>query len=195
MNIICIGDSITAGYGVSSNENWVSIINKSPNHCFINKGVNGDTSTALLLRFKEDVLDFKATMRFIMIGINDLIQNTAPEFIIKNIDIIIKDALTSNITPIVMSQPPINGFMAITLWDEYLNYDKISLNQTHLNNLFKDLCSSKDILFIDAFSYFKSIRNSENHHSDGIHLNSYGNLQLASFISQEIQSFYQLNMS
>jgi len=190
MKIICIGDSITAGYGLSPEENWVFLMNKSINHSFINKGINGDTSTDLLMRFKKDVLDFKANMCFIMIGINDMMLNTTPESIIKNIGIIIKDAVNSNIIPIIISQPPINKSIAITLWDEHLNYDKISLKQTHLNNLFKDFCSSKDILFIDVFSYFKSMCNSENYHSDGIHLNSYGNLELTKFISQEIQSLF-----
>ncbi|WBW97487.1 GDSL-type esterase/lipase family protein [Oceanirhabdus sp. W0125-5] len=189
MNILCLGDSLTAGYGVSLNENWVSIINKNLHPSFINKGINGDTSTGLLMRWEKDVMSTKPSMCFIMIGLNDLMRNTSPESIIKNINIIVKDSFSSGIIPIMLSQPPINIHMASSLWDSYLNYSQILLKQTYLNDLFKDFCSSKNILFIDIFSYFKSICDTENYHSDGIHLNSYGNSQLAEFISQEIQPF------
>ncbi|MDM0585184.1 SGNH/GDSL hydrolase family protein [Clostridium perfringens] len=52
MNIICIGDSLTFGYGVGQENSWVSLLNDEKNK-FINKGVNGDTSTGILSRIYE----------------------------------------------------------------------------------------------------------------------------------------------
>ena len=66
MKIVCIGDSITFGYGVQSNENWINILNDKLNITFINRGLNGDTSSGMLFRSYEDIIKLKPNGVIIM---------------------------------------------------------------------------------------------------------------------------------
>ena len=51
MSIICIGDSLTFGYGVNESENWVSVVSKRIKERIINKGIPGDTTCQMKERF------------------------------------------------------------------------------------------------------------------------------------------------
>lgn len=59
MNIVCLGDSTTYGYMVGRNKVWTKILNdtfaeKNKNIKFINKGINGDMISGMLVRFEMD---------------------------------------------------------------------------------------------------------------------------------------------
>ena len=45
MKIVCLGDSLTAGYKVRPESAWVSILNRETPHTWINCGISGDTTT------------------------------------------------------------------------------------------------------------------------------------------------------
>ena len=44
MRMICIGDSLTYGFGVPVESSWVEILNRESRAQVINKGISGDTS-------------------------------------------------------------------------------------------------------------------------------------------------------
>jgi lysophospholipase L1-like esterase len=74
MKIVCIGDSLTEGYGVGRNENWVALLNERTENEFVNKGISGDTTGGMLARFQRDVIDEKPQYAIIMGGGNDFIM-------------------------------------------------------------------------------------------------------------------------
>ena len=43
MKIVCLGDSLTYGYGVPRKDGWVSLAAQATGHTLVNKGVSGDT--------------------------------------------------------------------------------------------------------------------------------------------------------
>ena len=56
MNIVCIGDSLTKGYGVNPSKCWVSMLQDSLNVPTVNKKRKLlDTSSGILSRFSRDV--------------------------------------------------------------------------------------------------------------------------------------------
>jgi len=69
--VIFMGNSIT--------ENW---INTDPEyfkqHGYINRGIGGQTTPQMLVRFREDVINLKPDVVVILAGINDIAQNTGP---------------------------------------------------------------------------------------------------------------------
>jgi len=69
--IVFMGNSITEGWS-----NFDSIF-FSKNQ-FINRGIGGQTTPQMLLRFKQDVIDIKANIVIILAGINDIAENTGP---------------------------------------------------------------------------------------------------------------------
>ena len=123
MNIICIGDSLTFGYGVGQENSWVSLLNDEKNK-FINKGVNGDTSTGILSRIYEILKSSDSKICLIMCGSNDIIMNKSISSIIDNISLMTDDCNSLNIKPIILSPPKIYGDLAIKRWDSSIDYEK-----------------------------------------------------------------------
>lgn len=171
--IVCIGDSLTFGYGVSKNKNWISLLNKNLNLNIINKGVNGDTSTGILSRFFSDVLNFQTKICIIMCGTNDILCGRKIDSIIDNIKLMISDCLSHNIKPIILSPPNVLSILAEKLWDSHIDYDKVNKYLDTFDNKLKLLCNSTNINFI---SLKDIIPVDTSYYLDGVHLNEKGNI-------------------
>jgi acyl-CoA thioesterase I len=83
--IICFGDSITFGYGVNQGEDYPAILSKMLGSPVINKGIDGDTTTEALGRFKSDVLDRNPMLVIIEFCGNDFLKQIPKETTLGNI--------------------------------------------------------------------------------------------------------------
>ena len=91
--IVFMGDSIT--------ELW-SVINPEyfSGKCYINRGIGGQTTPQMLIRFRADVIALQPTAVVILAGINDIAGNTGPssiEMIRDNIFSMVELAKANNI--------------------------------------------------------------------------------------------------
>jgi acyl-CoA thioesterase-1 len=84
-NIICFGDSITFGYGVSPTECYPLALAKMVVLPVINAGIDGDTSTEALRRLETDVLTRSPRMVIIEFGGNDFLRKVPFERTVSNI--------------------------------------------------------------------------------------------------------------
>ncbi|MDL2248111.1 GDSL-type esterase/lipase family protein [Tyzzerella sp. OttesenSCG-928-J15] len=73
MKILCLGDSLTFGYGVSPKENWVCLVEKQTGICMVNEAVNGNTTGGMLAYFPYAVKSHKPDAVFIMGGSNNIL--------------------------------------------------------------------------------------------------------------------------
>ncbi|MGH9733437.1 MAG: SGNH/GDSL hydrolase family protein [Candidatus Acidiferrales bacterium] len=67
--VIFMGDSITEGWHLDKS------FRGKP---YINRGISGQTSSQMLLRFRQDVIDLKPKVVLILAGTNDFAENTGP---------------------------------------------------------------------------------------------------------------------
>lgn len=67
--VVFIGDSITAGWKLDE---------YFPNQPFINRGIGGQTTSQILLRFRQDIINLKPKAVVILAGTNDIAANTGP---------------------------------------------------------------------------------------------------------------------
>ncbi len=67
--IVFIGDSITEGWKLDQS---------FPGKPYVNRGISGQTSSQILLRFRQDVIDLHPKVAVILAGTNDLAENTGP---------------------------------------------------------------------------------------------------------------------
>jgi lysophospholipase L1-like esterase len=67
--VVFIGDSITQGWKLDSS---------FPGKPYINRGISGQTSSQILLRFRQDAIDLHPRVVVILAGTNDLAGNTGP---------------------------------------------------------------------------------------------------------------------
>jgi lysophospholipase L1-like esterase len=67
--VVFMGDSIT--------ELW-NLTASYPGHPYVNRGISGQASSQMLLRFRQDVIDLKPRAVVILAGTNDIAGNAGP---------------------------------------------------------------------------------------------------------------------
>ncbi len=73
MKIICLGDSLTYGYGVARAVTWTALLsNGADGPEVVNRGISGDTTGGMLARLETDVLAEKSDLVLLMGGSNDI---------------------------------------------------------------------------------------------------------------------------
>lgn len=176
MKIVCVGDSLTAGYGVSKKANWVSLLKENLNYEVINKGVNGDTSFGVLTRSFQDIIALKPDICIVLIGTNDFLMNRSVENTLDNIKTLVKEMVENGILPVVAFPPKILPSLAKEKWCETIDYQKVNDNLLKLRNLLLAFCSKNSYKAIDLYEAFSSISegNSYNYYLDGVHFNTRG---------------------
>ena len=83
------------------------------NHNFCGRGISGQTSAQMLVRFNDDVIDLHPKAVVIMAGTNDVAHNeywVSPERVVDNIVAMCNQAQANGIVPIISSIPPCSEF-------------------------------------------------------------------------------------
>ena len=183
--IIFFGNSIT--------QSWSDYTNFFVNNGYLNKGISGQTTDQMLLRFKKDVVDEKAYCVVILAGINDLAENNGPislEDIFENIKSMVKIANENGIKVILSSILPAYEF----LWNPgiYPSNDIIFLNKNLMN-----FCKSGNATYVNYHTSMKDKRNGlrddytywrdDFNGYDGVHPNKKGYLKMEKIISKTIK--------
>lgn len=70
--VVFMGDSITDGWGKGQAQFF-------PGKPYINRGISGQTTPQMLVRFRPDVIDLKPKVVVTLAGTNDIAGNTGPE--------------------------------------------------------------------------------------------------------------------
>lgn len=83
--IICFGDSLTYGTGVSKGMDYPSQLSKLINTPVINAGVPGDTTARALSRLERDVISKNPDIVLITLGGNDLKNGVSKDAAFKNL--------------------------------------------------------------------------------------------------------------
>lgn len=139
--IVFMGNSITQMWSDNS------FFFKS-NPSFINKGISGQTTPQMLIRFNDDVIKENANTVIILAGINDIAQNTGPiqiKDIADNIFRMAEMAQKNNINVFICSVLPANRI----LWNKSI---KPTYKVIKLNILLKEFCKNKNIEYVDYYS-------------------------------------------
>lgn len=141
-----------------------------------NKGINGDLTSAMLLRFRGDVINTKPDYVIILGGANDIGWGFSVKEIWSNLKRMLEMAKDNGIEPIGCTVPSILG------WDEGI------LPRLQLNQSLKQFCREKGFSCVDLFGKTcepKTKRLRSNYSSDGLHLNAKGYRKMAETIFEE----------
>ena len=186
MNIICLGDSLTFGYGVWRNDCWVSLLAKATGLRVMNRGTNGDTTGYMLDRTRRRIVPFEAEegdIAIIMGGANDVLTYGADENDVRNIIRIAELFISKNCHPIIGVQP---GFRR----SDYPFFGP--LDQAKLNNdfdLFAEslIASAKE----SGLEYFdlRGVLEDPKLFSDGVHPTEEGHEIIADTVLRVIAPY------
>lgn len=78
LRVVFMGDSITEIWGKRLTPTMPEPAPFFPGKPYINRGISGQTSPQMLVRFRQDVIDLKPNVVLILAGTNDLAENTGP---------------------------------------------------------------------------------------------------------------------
>jgi len=157
--VVFMGNSITENWGVFHKNFFLD-------NLFVNRGISGQTTPQMLIRFKPDVVNLKPKSVVIMAGINDIAGNTGPITIRNTADNIIsmaEIALANNISVYICSTLPAIDFP----WSPGLEPGPKVIR---LNSILKNYCAKKGITYVDYYSVMS---------------NSNGGLKVPEFTSED----------
>ena len=163
--IVLMGDSITEFWQPSYPEFYVQ-------NGFVNRGISGQTTPQMLLRFREDVINLKPDGVVILAGINDIAENTGPitlEQTLGNIISMVELAKANKIKVVLCSVLPANTFW----WNKaLLPGDKVIA----LNILIKSYAAKNNLTYIDYYSQMVDDQKGldKKWGDDGVHPNATG---------------------
>lgn len=115
---------------------------------FVGRGISGQTTSQMLVRFRRDVLDLRPRAVVIMAGTNDIAQNNgaiSPENILGNIASMCELARAHRIRVILCSVPPAAEFR----WRKDMQPAKAI---AELNAMLRDYAGREKIYWLDYHS-------------------------------------------
>ncbi len=163
--IVFMGDSITEFWKT----NHPDFFSGKP---YLNRGISGQTTPQMLLRFRADVINLHPAVVVILAGGNDIAGNTGPAtlaMIINNILSMVELAKTNAIQVILCAVLPANHFP----WKPNENpAEKI----VALNTMIKNYADTNNILYVDYYSAMVDENKglSTEYSNDGVHPNTSG---------------------
>jgi lysophospholipase L1-like esterase len=161
--VVFMGDSITQGWYLDES---------FPGKPYINRGISGQTSPQMVLRFRQDVIDLKPRVVVILAGTNDIAENTGPITLEEsegNMMTMAELATANHIRVVLCSVLPAFDFP----WRPGLTpAPKIDA----LNAWIKAYAAEKGYVYVDYHSAMKDERDGlpEKLSKDGVHPNAAG---------------------
>jgi lysophospholipase L1-like esterase len=173
--VVFLGDSIT--------EFW-SLPESFPGKPYVNRGISGQTTPQMVLRFRQDVIALRPEVVVILAGTNDIAENTGPITI---------GAIEDNLASMV-DLAKRNGIrVVLSALVPALKYpwrpDLAPVEKIHsLNDWMKDYAAKEGLLFLD---YHSAMANEQRGlkaelSEDGVHPNKAGYAVMAPLAEKAI---------
>jgi lysophospholipase L1-like esterase len=175
--VVFMGNSITEG--------WINIHPEFfSGRPYINRGIGGQTTPQMLIRFRPDVINLKAKVVVILAGTNDIAGNTGPstlEMIEDNLASMADLAKTNGIKVILCSILPAYDYP----WKPGLKpYEKIVV----VNAWMKEYASKHGMIYLDYYSAMVDSRPGmkAEYSNDGVHPTKEGYLVMEPLVEMAI---------
>jgi len=141
--VVFFGDSIT--------DSW-KLADSFPGKPYVNRGIGGQTTPQMLVRFRQDVIDLHPKVVVILAGTNDVAGNTGP---MRNEDIeadfasLAELAKANGIRVVYSSILPVHNY---TDRSKDLFAQRPMSRISALNDWLKKYCAEHKIVYLDYFS-------------------------------------------
>ena len=164
--IVIMGDSITDGW-----------IRRSPKYFegkpYVDRGISGQTTPQMLVRFRPDVIALKPKVVVILAGTNDIAGNTGPmtlEMIEDNLTSMVELAKASGIRVVLSSVMPVCDYIR----PQTTNRPPAKI--IALNEWIKAFCVKHKLVYLDYYSAMLDDQNmfKKELTYDGLHPNEAG---------------------
>src|SRR6476661_8070732 len=141
--VVFFGDSIT--------DIW-KLEDYFPGKPYLNRGIGGQTTPQMLVRFRQDVIDLHPGVVIILAGTNDIAGNTGPmslETIEANYSSLAELARAHNIRVVFSSVLPVHNY---TPKSQDFFAQRSPEKILALNRWLKDYCAAHRLVYLDYFT-------------------------------------------
>ncbi|RYD69641.1 MAG: acylhydrolase, partial [Sphingobacteriales bacterium] len=158
--VVFMGNSITEGWKIMDSTFFTG-------RPYIDRGISGQTSPQMLIRFRPDVIALKPAAVVILAGINDIAENNGPislEAVFGNIVSMVQLAKANKIKVVMCSVLPANRFP----WrPNILPAEKV----VALNKMLATYAAENKIIYVDYYSVMVDDKKGlpKKYAEDGIH--------------------------
>jgi len=178
--VVFFGDSIT--------DIW-KLEDSFPGKPYVNRGIGGQTTPQMLVRFRQDVIDLHPKVVVILAGTNDIAGNTGPmrsEDIEANYESFTELARANGIRVVYSSVLPVHNY---TDRSKDFFAQRPQKRILELNNWLKDYCAKNKIVYLDYFSALVDEQGmlKKDLAEDGLHPNAAGYKIMAPLAEAAIQ--------
>ncbi len=178
--VVFFGDSIT--------DIW-HLDQYFPGKPYVNRGIGGQTTPQMLVRYRQDVIDLKPKVVVILAGTNDIAGNTGPmlnEDIEANYASFAELARVNGIRVVYSSVLPVHNY---TEKSKDFFAQRPPARILELNTWLKDYCAKHNIVYLDYFSAMVDEKGmlKKDLADDGLHPNAAGFKVMAPLAEAAIQ--------
>ena len=184
--VVFFGDSIT--------DMW-TLDQSFPGKPYVNRGIGGQTTPQMLVRFRQDVIDLQPKVVVVLAGTNDIAGNTGPmrlEDIEKNYATLSELARLHDIRLVFSSVLPVHNY---TPESQQLYADRPMDKILALNRWLKDYCAINHLVYLNYF--FATVDGKgllkRDLADDGLHPNAAGYRVMAPLAEAAIQKALAAN--
>jgi len=179
--VVFFGDSITDFWDLEQ---------YFPGKPYVNRGISGQTTPQMLVRFREDVIALHPRAVIILAGSNDIAGNTGPERdeeIEANLASMADLARANNIQVILASVTPVHNFTPSA--QDYF-YTRPQARILKLNKWLKEYCAANGLTYIDYHSAMVGPDGMLKRElaDDGLHPNAAGYRIMANLVSDVLKN-------
>ena len=165
--VIFFGDSITDAWPIAE---------YFPGKPYVNRGIGGQTTPQMLVRFREDVIDLQPRVVVILAGTNDIAGNTGPmslDEIEANYTSLAELAATHQIRIVFSSVLPVHNY---TPESQEMFAQRSPEKILALNRWLKHYCDERDLIYLDYFGAMVDDKGflKKELATDGLHPNAVG---------------------
>lgn len=176
--VVFMGNSITQGW----KEKHPDFFIQNP---YIDRGISGQTTPQMLIRFRQDVIALQPKVVVILAGTNDIAGNTGPstlEMIMDNIASMAEIASANKIKVVLCSILPAYDYP----WRKGM---EPNVKIPKLNEMIKAYANRKGFIYLDYFSAMNDGNNGmkAEYTTDGVHCSSKGYDLMESMVQPAIQ--------
>tara|TARA_Y100000591_G_scaffold47060_1_gene35484 strand:+ start:109 stop:750 length:642 start_codon:yes stop_codon:yes gene_type:complete len=178
--VIFMGDSIT--------EEWSRLYPKYfEKRSYINRGIGGQTTPQMLIRFKQDVVDLIPTAVVILAGTNDIAGNTGPsnvKMITDNIFSMATIATAHGIQVVLSSVLPVYRYD----WSPEIVDPPSTIDA--INECMKEYAELSGLYYLDYFSEMVDDKRGlkKEYTPDGVHPNEKGYELMSAIAERKLKS-------
>ena len=177
-NSVLMGDSITEAWFATDPEFFTK-------NNFVGRGIGGQVTSQMLLRFREDVIKLKPKRVIILAGTNDIAENQGPislEKVFGNIVSMTELARANNIKVVLCSVLPAYDF-------PWRKGKEPAEKVIALNKMIKDYALKNKITYVDYHTVLKDEKNglSKEIAEDGIHPTKLGYEKMEAILMKNLK--------